>query len=139
VFPQSGHEAAEGREASHELLNVLDVSDLTYFSDGRNLVGVRFDTALGDDVPQELAPGDSESVFLWVQLNVELPEVVEGFLQVSDEVVALSRFHDDIVDIDLQVAPYLSLEVELHIPLVCGPCVLQSKRHFSHSRNSQRG
>jgi hypothetical protein len=64
VFPQSGHEAAEGREASHELLNVLDVSDLTYFSDGRNLVGVRFDTALGDDVPQELAPGDSESVFL---------------------------------------------------------------------------
>jgi hypothetical protein len=47
--------------------------------DGRDLVGVRFDAALGDDVPRELAPGDPKGSFLRVQLNVEPPEVVQGF------------------------------------------------------------
>jgi hypothetical protein len=42
---------AEGREASHEPLDVLDIPDLAYFSDGRYLVGVRFDAMLGDEVP----------------------------------------------------------------------------------------
>jgi hypothetical protein len=42
---------AKCHEASHEPLNVLDVPDLAYFSDGRNLVGVYFDVALGNDVP----------------------------------------------------------------------------------------
>jgi hypothetical protein len=42
----------EGCKASHELLNVLDSPDLAYFSDGRNLIGVCFNAALGDDVPQ---------------------------------------------------------------------------------------
>jgi hypothetical protein len=62
--PQRRHEATEGREASHEPLNVLNVPDLAYFSDCRNLVGVHFDAMLGDDVPQELALGDSEGVLL---------------------------------------------------------------------------
>jgi hypothetical protein len=51
MFPQPRHEMAEGCEASHELLNVLDVPDLAYFSDGQDLVGVHFDCTLGDDVP----------------------------------------------------------------------------------------
>jgi hypothetical protein len=50
MFTQSGHEAAQGHEASHVLLNALDVPDLAYFSDGRDLVGVCFDAALSDDV-----------------------------------------------------------------------------------------
>jgi hypothetical protein len=66
VLPQSGHEAAEGREVPHEPLNVLDVPNLTHFGDGRNLVRVCFDASLGDDVPQELALGDSEGAFFWV-------------------------------------------------------------------------
>jgi hypothetical protein len=32
-------------------LNILDISDLAYFSDGQNLVRVRFDATLDDDVP----------------------------------------------------------------------------------------
>jgi hypothetical protein len=79
ALPKLGHEVAEGREVSHEPLNVLDVPDLAYLSDGQNLVGVCLNAALGDDVPQELAPGDSEGAFLWVQHNVEPPEVVEFF------------------------------------------------------------
>jgi hypothetical protein len=36
--------------------------------------------SLGDDVPQELAPGDSKGAFFWVQLDAESLEVVEGFI-----------------------------------------------------------
>jgi hypothetical protein len=79
AFLQPGHEAHEGREASHVLLNILDIPDLAYFGDGRDLVRVRFDAVLGDDVTQELSPGDPEGAFFWVQLNVEPPEVVDGF------------------------------------------------------------
>jgi hypothetical protein len=82
-FPYPGHETTEGRETSHELLNILDVPDLAYFSDGRDVVGVRFNVALGDDVPQELSPGDPEGAFIRVQLDVEPPEVVEGFFHFS--------------------------------------------------------
>jgi hypothetical protein len=39
-------------------LDILDVLDLSYFHDGRDLVEVFFDAAFGDDVPQELALGD---------------------------------------------------------------------------------
>jgi hypothetical protein len=49
VFPKPGHEAVEGREASHEPLNILDVLDLAYFCDGQNPIGVHFDAAHGDD------------------------------------------------------------------------------------------
>jgi hypothetical protein len=101
AFPQLGHKATKGHEASHEPLNMLDVPDLTYFSDGRNLVGVCFEVAL-----------------LQVQLNVE------GFLQVDNEAAALLGCHNDVISIDLQVAPYLPLEAELHTPLICGPYVL---------------
>jgi hypothetical protein len=57
VFPKPGHKAAEGHEASHEPLNILDIPDLAYFRDGQNLVGVHFNAALVDDVPQELPQG----------------------------------------------------------------------------------
>jgi hypothetical protein len=118
AFPQLGHKATKGHEASHEPLNMLDVPDLAYFSDGRNLVGVCFEAALGNDVPQELTPGDPEVALLQVQLNVE------GFLQVDDEAAALLGCHNDVISIDLQVAPYLPLEAELHTLLICGPYVL---------------
>jgi hypothetical protein len=45
-------------------LVILDVPDVAYFSDGRDFVRVCFDAMLGDDVPQELAPGDPEVAFL---------------------------------------------------------------------------
>jgi hypothetical protein len=101
MLPQPRHKAVEGHEASYELLNIFDILDLAYFDDGQNLVEVCFDAALGDDVPEELAPGDLEGALLWVQLNVEPPEVVECFLEVGDETSALSGLYDDVVDIDL--------------------------------------
>jgi hypothetical protein len=42
---------AQGREAPYEPLDILDIPDLVYFSDARDLVGVHLDVALGNDVP----------------------------------------------------------------------------------------
>jgi hypothetical protein len=50
-----------------------------------------------------------------------VPEVNEGFLKVGDETAALSGLYDDVINIELQVAPDLSFETELHTPLVGGP------------------
>jgi hypothetical protein len=115
---------AEGHEASHELLDVLDVPDLAHFRDGRDFIGVCFYATLSDDVPQELALGDTEGALFWVQFVVETTEAVESFFQVGDETTTLSGLHDNVIDIDLHVAPYLPFETKLHTPLVCGPCVL---------------
>jgi hypothetical protein len=51
VFSKSGHESAEGYEASHKPLDVLDSPDLAHFSDGRYLVGIGLDAMIGDDIP----------------------------------------------------------------------------------------
>jgi hypothetical protein len=110
-----------GREVSHESLDLPDIPNLTYFNDAGDITGVCLDAAVGDDVPQEFAPGDPEGALFWVQLDVEAPEAVEGFFQVGDGIGALSGLHDDVIDIDLQVAPYLPFEAELHTLLVCGP------------------
>jgi hypothetical protein len=45
---------------------VLNIPDWTHFDDGRDLVRVRFDAVLGDDVPQEHALGNSEGAVLQV-------------------------------------------------------------------------
>jgi hypothetical protein len=34
AFPRSGHETVEDRMASHKALDIIDIPDLTYFSDG---------------------------------------------------------------------------------------------------------
>jgi hypothetical protein len=83
--------------------------------------------------------GGSEGACLQVQLDVELPKVVKGFLQVGDEATTLLRPHDDVVDIDLQVAPYLPFEVEMHTPPVCGPCILQCERHIHITKTTEGG
>jgi hypothetical protein len=51
--------------------------------------------------PRSLPRGDSEGSFLRVQLNVE-----------PQEVVAPLRLYNDVVNLDLQVAPYLLFEIE---------------------------
>jgi hypothetical protein len=61
-----GHKMAKGSEAPHETSDILDVSDLTHFGNGRDLVRICFDVALGDDVPQKFASGDPKGAFFWV-------------------------------------------------------------------------
>jgi hypothetical protein len=54
------------REVPHEPLDVLDIPDLVYFSDDRDLVEVCLDATLVDDVPQELALGNLKGAFFRV-------------------------------------------------------------------------
>jgi hypothetical protein len=97
---------------------------LSHLGDGRDFVGVCFDAAFDDDVPQEIPSGASECAFFWAQLNVKPLEVVEGFFKIRDEDTTLSGFYHDIIDIDLEVTPYLLLKAKLHTSLICSPCVL---------------
>jgi hypothetical protein len=64
MFPQSGYEMAEVCEAPHESLNVLNVSDMSHVGNRRDLIKVRFDSTLSDDVHMELVPRDFEGAFL---------------------------------------------------------------------------
>jgi hypothetical protein len=95
------------------------------------------DATLGDDVPQELAPRDSEGAFFQVQLNAELPEVDEGFFQIGDEPSALSKFYHDVINVNLELAPYLLFEAKLHTSLVCSPRVLFSGRYFHIAKTTE--
>jgi hypothetical protein len=70
---------AEGCEASHEPLDILDIPDLVYFNDGRDHVRVHLNAALGDDVSQELALRVPKGALFQVQIDAEAPEVSAGF------------------------------------------------------------
>jgi hypothetical protein len=74
--------------------------------------------------PWSLPQGTPKVHFFRVQLDVEAPEDFEGFFQVSYEGATLSGFHEDVIDVDIQIAPYLPFETEMHTSLVAGPCVL---------------
>jgi hypothetical protein len=53
-----------------------------------------------------------------------MPEVIKGYFWVGNETIALSGFHDYIINVDLHIAPDLSFETGLHTLLVGGSCVL---------------
>jgi hypothetical protein len=67
-----------------------------------------------------------------------LPEVVEGFLQIGDEVAALSGLDHDVIDINLKFIPYLLFEAKLYTQLVCSPRVLLSKWYFYVAKIARR-
>jgi hypothetical protein len=123
-----GHDTAEGRKAIQKPLDILDAPDLAYFSDGWDR---SFNATLVDDVPQELAPKDPKGALFWVLFDVETPEVGEGFLYVEDKITTLLGLHDDVIDVDPQVAPDLSLKAGLHTPLLGGPAFFNSNGIFA--------
>jgi hypothetical protein len=77
VFSKSGHKIAEGDEASHKPLDALDTPDLTHFSNDQDLVGVCFDAAFSDDIPQELASGDLKEHFFRFSLMLKRLRLVK--------------------------------------------------------------
>jgi hypothetical protein len=104
--PQPGHEAAEGCEAPQESLNVLNVPDLTHFGNGQNLVRVYFDAVLGDDVPHELAPGDSDGAFSGFNLMLNHRRLLKVSSR-SEMRLSLCR---DFVTMTLRLRPICSLK-----------------------------
>jgi hypothetical protein len=60
-----------------------------------------------------------------------MPEVDEGLFQVGDEAIALLGFYDDVINVDLQIAPNLALKVGLHTLLVRGPAFFNPSGIFT--------
>jgi hypothetical protein len=84
------------------------------------------------------SPGDSQGAFFWVQLDVESPEVAEGFFQIGDEAATLFGLYHNVIDVNLMVIPYLLFEAKLHTLLICSPHVLLSERHFYVAKIGER-
>jgi hypothetical protein len=62
-------------------------------------------------------------------------EVGEGLFQVGEGAIALPGFYDDVIDVDLQIAPDLSLKAGLHTPLVGAPPHSLIQMTSSHNRS----
>ena len=60
---------------------------------------------------------------------MEFLEVVKRFLEVSDEVVGSLRLNHYIVDIGLNVMPYLLSKAMLYGPLISGTDVFEPEGH----------
>jgi hypothetical protein len=121
ALPQARHKSTKSGEAPHEPLDILGISDLAYFSDSQDFVRICFNATVGDDVPQEFASGDAEGAFFQIQPDVKASEVCKGFLQVIDEAIAMPSPYNDVINVDLQITPNLSLETGLHALLVGSP------------------
>lgn len=74
-----------------------------------------------------------------VQFNPEPLEVGERLFQADDEVVRFLCLHDDVIDIDLCVAPNLVSEALEHATLVRGSSILQIEVHGDITKCSERG
>jgi hypothetical protein len=74
---------------------------------------------LADTRNPRSCPADTpKEHFVGVKLEFVPVEVVEGFLQVADQRFLLSCGDDHVIDVDLDVAAYLTSEAVLHHPLI---------------------
>ena len=71
----------------------------------------------------------AENALLGVELDIVSVEIGECLAQVVEEGVLLFGFDEDVVDIDLDVAPNLFAESILHHALVRSTCVLEPEGH----------
>jgi hypothetical protein len=54
---------------------------------------------MADDKPKELSSRYSEHLFLWIQLPLVAPQVVEDLLQILDEVIHVFSFDYYVINI----------------------------------------
>jgi hypothetical protein len=75
----------------------------------------------------------------WLELPPELVQAVEGFLEVGDELIAVSSLDDHVIHVSFNIAVQLISEAELDGSLICGSCVLQPEGHSFVGVCSKRG
>ena len=64
-----------------------------------------------------------------VELNDVCSKFCEGLLKVGYELVSLFGLDHDVVRVGLNGSPDEAFETLKHTPLVCSPCILQTKQH----------
>ena len=97
--------------------------------DSCDLLRVGFDAPLGDDEPQEHAPGHSEDTLLGIELDALRLETSECHFKVGEEVGSLPRLEYDVIDVGLDCAIDVFAEHMVHAPLVRRARIPQTERH----------
>src|SRR3954462_11711875 len=112
-----------------ELLHLLQIFWLLHALDCSNLLGIAFDSSLGNEKSQELAGWDPENTLLGVDPDLICSQVCESFSEVVQECDSLDRLHNQIIHIYVKVSAELSVRASLDRTLICGTSILQPKRH----------
>ena len=79
-FTKARDKAAKHSEAPCNLLYPLYVLNQAHPHDGRDLLQVAFDAALGDDEPKQHTPWDPKNALLEVEFDAVCSEFCEGLL-----------------------------------------------------------
>ena len=72
---------------------------------------------------------DFEGTLYWIQLNLEIPQSYEGFLQVREVLIRMMTFDKHVIHIDLHVVIGLISKYLVDQPLIGHSDILESKGH----------
>src|SRR3954462_14082485 len=112
-----------------ELLHLLQIFWLLHALDCSNLLGIAFDSPLGNEKSQELAGWDPENTLLRIELDLICSQVCKRLSEVVQECDSLDRLHHQIVHIHMKVSAELGMRASLDRTLICGTSILQTERH----------
>src|SRR3954470_1758767 len=124
-FSQPTEESAEGSQATGELLHLLQIFGLLHSLDCGYLLGIAFDSSLGNEKSQDLAGWYTKNTFLWVELDLVSAQICECPSEVVQECGSLDRLYHQIIHIDVQIYAELGVSAPLNCALVSGTSVLQ--------------
>ncbi len=96
--------------------------------DGLDLLLVHLNASVRDNEAKEFSGWYAKNALGRIQLHLVFPEVIEGFLEVADEVVSFPGHHRDVVNVGVHVPTNLIMEAPLHHTLVGGTCVFSNQR-----------
>src|ERR1041385_5547440 len=85
LFAQPTEESAERCEATGELLHLLQGFGLLHALYCGYLLGVAFDSSLGNEKPQEFASLDSKHTLLRVELDLISSQICKGLSEVVQQ------------------------------------------------------
>src|SRR4051812_25737058 len=85
LLAQPTKESAERREATDELMHLLQGLGLLHALYCGYLLGVAFDSSLGNEKPQELAGLDSKHTLLRVEIDLISSQICEGLSEVVQQ------------------------------------------------------
>jgi hypothetical protein len=84
---------------------------------------------LRDDEPEQHTSQHPENALLGVEFDAILSEFLEGFFEVSHELVGLFELDYDVVHISFNGFTDELSETLEHTSLVCSPDIFETKRH----------
>jgi hypothetical protein len=97
--------------------------------DDRDLFGVCLNAPSTDDAAQEDTRWNTKYAICRIQLPPILFEGLECLLEVGDKLIGGLGLNDYVIDVGLNVVPYLIFKVVLNGSLICCTSVFESEGH----------